>query len=144
MSKILKIERVLRLPAPPSKVWTSLVCPALENHYQYNCEVAATSTPDAAPSSLEQCPTFKPGDILEYEKGRSVKFSTFDPKAGVANHPQNYLHISYKLTAINEGTELQVTIENLMEEADRYQHSQAGWANVVAPRLEKMLTEDHG
>ena len=38
----------------------------------------------------------------------------------------------------------QVAIENLMQDADRYQHSQAGWANMVVPRLEIMLAEGHG
>jgi len=141
MSHSLKIERVFRLPASPSSVWQSLVSPALVSQYHYNKELADTAEKqhECPAANLQECPTFLPGGILEYEEGRRVKFSTFDPKAGLSDLPQNYLHISYCLTPNADGVELSVLIENFMENESRFQHSKAGWESTVAPQLTQTL-----
>lgn len=132
MSKGLKIERVFRLPSPAGEVWSSLVSPELIQSYLHNRELAS-SLPSVG--SVERCPAFKSGGILEYVEGRKVKFSTFDPRAGLKDQPQNYLHISYELAPCGEGTELRVLIENFMEDDRRYEHSAAGWQQTVEPAL---------
>ncbi len=141
MSHSLKIERVFRLPASPSSVWQSLVSPALVSQYHYNRELAGTTEKqhECPAANLQDCPAFLPGGILEYEEGRKVKFSTFDPKAGLGDLAQNYLHISYGLTPLADGVELSVLIENFMENESRYQHSKAGWENMVTPQLTQTL-----
>ncbi len=135
MTKGLKIEKMFRLPLAPSAVWKSLVNPSLIQAYNCNCELAA-SLPSL--KSIEQCPGFCSGGILELEEGRRVKFSTFDPAAGLKDQPQNYLHITYLLTPIANGTELSVVIENYMEEEQRYEYSSAGWNQTVLPALQNL------
>lgn len=135
MTKGLKIERNFRLPTPPAEVWDSLVNPCLIQKYKANTEIAS-ALPSV--SCMEQCPGFSSGDILEYEESRKVKFSTFDPEAGLNDQPQNYLHITYELGPADDGTELRVLIENFMPEGDRYEYSAAGWNQMVQPALENL------
>lgn len=68
-----------------------------------------------------------------------MKFSTFDPNAGLANVPQNYIHITYELFEIDNETELSITLENFMEENERFRHSQSEWNNVLSPRVESLF-----
>jgi uncharacterized protein YndB with AHSA1/START domain len=138
MSHSLTIKRTYRIQNTVSNVWQSLVCPTLIEQYAHNCEMAERS-PEEAADSLETCATFRAGDILEYEKDVRVKFSTFDPNAGLANVPQNYIHISYELSEVGNETELSITIENFMEENERLKHSQSKWKNILSPRVESLL-----
>ncbi|MEQ8808519.1 MAG: hypothetical protein RIG68_14965 [Imperialibacter sp.] len=138
MNHSLTIKRTYRIPNTVSNVWQSLVCPTLIDQYANNCEMAKLSTDEAA-DSLERCATFRSGDILEYEKGVRVKFSTFDANAGLANVPQNYIHITYELSDIGNETELSITIENFMEVSERFKHSQSKWSDVLSPRVESLL-----
>jgi uncharacterized protein YndB with AHSA1/START domain len=138
MNHSLTIKRTYRIQNTVSNVWQSLVCPTLIKQYAHNCEMAEQS-PEEAADSLETCATFRSGDILEYEKNVRVKFSTFDPNAGLANVPQNYIHITYELCEIGNETELTITIENFMEEGERFKHSQSKWKNILSPRVESLL-----
>jgi len=138
MNHSLTIKRTYRIQNTVSNVWQSLVCPTLIEQYAHNCEIAERSTGEGT-DSIEACATFRSGDILEYEKDVRVKFSTFDPNAGLANVPQNYIHITYELTEIDGETELSITIENFMEENERFRHSQSKWKNILSPRVESLL-----
>lgn len=138
MNHSLTIKRTYRIPNTVSNVWQSLVCPVMIEQYAHNSEMSKLSTDEAA-DSLERCATFRSGDILEYERGVRVKFSTFDPNVGLANLPQNYIHVTYELSEIGNETELTITIENFMEESERFKHSQSKWKNILSPRVESLL-----
>jgi len=138
MSRSLTIKRTYRIQNTASSIWQSLVCPALIDQYNQNC-ASLRADSEVCERSVEQCDTFQSGDILDYEKDVRVKFSTFDPNAGLANLPQNYIHITYELQELSGETELSITIENFMEETERFSHSQSKWNNEVYPGVESLL-----
>lgn len=139
MSQSLKIERTFQLASSPEEVWRSLVNPSLLRQYHHSCSVAHLS-PGESGDDLQYTAVFRPGDILEYVEHSSVKFSTFDSRAGLPDAPQNYLHITYQLAPLGAGVELTVIIENFMIDEHRFEHSKQGWENVVAPRLRNVFT----
>ncbi|MFP4092646.1 MAG: hypothetical protein ACLFT3_20215 [Cyclobacteriaceae bacterium] len=44
------------------------------------------------------------GEILEIIPGEKIKYSTFDPNLSLVDKPENYIHVSYLITADTEVT----------------------------------------
>ena len=84
------------------------------------------------------------GEVLEYEAGKKVVSTSFDPHAGMADIPENYVKLSYEVESIEEGTLLKIIQGDFSagENAkQRYEESREGWKAMVIPMMKELLGE---
>ncbi|MCF0051735.1 SRPBCC domain-containing protein [Dyadobacter sp. LJ53] len=137
------INRKLTLPASVSEVWDALVNPKKTKQFMFNCEVNSDwkiGNPIVWKGNYEGYESGERGVILEFDEGKRLKYTSFDPNFGLADTEENYLHISYDLSAKGDNsTELVTTIENFNGDAKRNGHLAAGWDIIVLPALQKLF-----
>lgn len=136
------ISRKLILPASVSQVWDALINPAKTKLFMFNCEVKSDwqiGSPIIWKGNYQGYESGERGIILEFEVGKKLKYTSFDPNFGLPDTEQNRLHISYDLSAIGDSTELITTIENFNGDTQRDIHLAAGWDSIVLPALQKLF-----
>ncbi len=68
---------------------------------------------------------------LEIEPFSKIKYSTFDPNFGIKDIPENYIHVSYELTAKNGKIQLKITNETFDGNMERMERLNQGWKIVI-------------
>jgi uncharacterized protein YndB with AHSA1/START domain len=66
------------------------------------------------------------GKILDILPGSYLKYSYWSSMSGVADEPANYQYVSYQLKEENGVTTLNITQENIKDEAAK-EHSEQNW-----------------
>lgn len=149
MSKAMIIKEEVLFKAHAEKVWDLLINPAMTKQYMFGCEVLSDwkvgsevlwkgNTEDG-----EELVYVK-GKVLEYEKGKKLTSTTFDPNSDMEDIPENHVNLCYELTVLEEGTQLTITQGDFAGAADgekRYQDSKGGWKEMVIPIMKKLLNE---
>jgi uncharacterized protein YndB with AHSA1/START domain len=138
------ITRKLILPASLPEVWDALVNPVKTKLFMFNCEVNSNwqiGSPIVWKGNYEGYESGERGIVLEFEVGKKLKYTSFDPNFGLADTEENTLHISYDLSARGDSTELITTIENFNGDSQRDSHLAAGWDSIVLPALTKLLSK---
>ena len=140
MTDQLTVQNSITINAPPAVVWDALVNPEQTKKYMFGCE---TVSDWQVGSPLLWCGTheghevvFVEGHIVAIEPTRFLAYTTLDPNSGVDNSPENYLTVTYSLSAENDLTNLTVTQGDYATVADgqrRYQETvdAGGWDSVL-------------
>ena len=137
-----RLKRTIILNAKPSEIWEALTNPALTKKYMFNCEAHSTWIVGSSiiwKGNFQGYETGEKGVILNYVKGKQLKYSSIDPNFGIADIPENYLHITYDLLEKDEHTELTTTIENFNNDPNRIIDIAKGWDNIILPTIEKLF-----
>jgi len=137
----LEVKNTIHINAGPEKVWDALVNPEQTKKYMFGCETVSDWKKG---SSLlwrgeyeGKQMVFVKGFILAIEPPLYLKYSVTDPNAEWEDIPENYLNVTYTLSAENNGTLLTVMqdgFENAAQGEKRYQdvyNNGDGWNPIL-------------
>lgn len=141
-------EEVL-FKASAEKVWDLLINPAMTKQYMFGCEVLSDwniGDPVYWKGTTENGEelVYVKGKVLEYEAGKKVTSTTFDPNGGLADIPENYIKLSYEVREVQGGTLLKIMqgdFSGAENGKKRYEESKGGWKAMVIPSMKKLLGE---
>ncbi len=136
MSDEMVVVDSIIIDAPPSRVWDTLVNPAMTRKYMFDCEAFSEWK---AGSPLEwkgaaDGKVYVKGNVVEIENERLLRYTVFDPNGGMRDVPENYLTVTYSLAAEGGRTILDVSqgdyakVENGRK---RYEETVNGWGMVL-------------
>jgi uncharacterized protein YndB with AHSA1/START domain len=134
----------IKINAPKAEVWQGLTDPDMVKQYFFGT-TQESSWMEGSPivwSGEWEGKTYQDkGTILEITPGEFVKYSYWSSMSSLEDKPENYQIVSYKLDE-NEGvTTLEISQENIKDEAAK-EHSEGSWQAIFGG-LKKMLEEKH-
>lgn len=149
MKESMIITEEVQFKAPAEKVWDLLTNPAMTKKYMFGCELISDWTigsPVLWKGKTEdgQEMVYVKGEVLEYEAGKKVVSTTFDPHAGMADVPENYVKLSYEVESRGEGSLLRIIQGDFSSGEhvkERYEESREGWKTMVIPMMKELLGE---
>ena len=135
------VESSIIINATASKVWDALVNPGQTKKYMFGCETVSdwkAGSPLLWNAMYEgKETTFVKGIIKAIEPNKLLTYTVIDPNASMADIPENYLNVTYKLCAENGLTKLNITqdgFEGAAEGEKRYQevyNNGEGWNPIL-------------
>lgn len=133
------IERELTINAPVSLLWRYLTEGEKTRLYMYGCEIisdweegSSVIWKGVGPDGNEL--VFVTGELLAYKKEELLRLTLFDPNMGIADIPENYLEMTYRLEAQGNTSKLfmeQSGFEGAERGQQRYEDSIKGWDAVL-------------
>jgi uncharacterized protein YndB with AHSA1/START domain len=134
MSKALIVKSTVSINAPAAKVWDALVNPEQTKKYMFGCAALSDWKPG---SPLIWKGVFDgievvavKGNIVSIKPEEFLAYTTIDPNSTtIPDLPENYLTVTYELTAENGHTVLTATQGDFAGVADgdkRYGDAMAG------------------
>ena len=149
MSKTMIFKEEVFFKANPDQVWDLLINPAMTRQYMFGCEVVSNweiGGPLNWKGTTEDGTEviYVKGNLLEYEKGKKISSTTFDPNGSMEDIPENYVNLSYEISPQGTGTLLTIQQGDFSKAANgqqRYEESKAGWVGMVIPTMKQLLGE---
>lgn len=147
MNESMIIKEEVFFKASAEKVWDLLINPEMTKQYMFGCElisdwkIGSTVHWKGKTENGEEV-TYVKGEVLEYEEGKKVTSTTFDPNSGMTDTPNNYVILTYELQPIENGTLLTITqgdFSKAEEGKKRYEESKVGWKEIVIPTMQKLI-----
>lgn len=148
MSKSMIIKEEVFFKANPSKVWNLLINPEMTKQYMFGCEVLSDWKIgnqilwNGKTENGEEI-TYVKGKVVEYEQGKKVTSTMFDPNLGIPDVPRNYVNLTYEVIRIENGCKLIITqgdFQNADNAEKRFEESRQGWKMVI-PIMKRILNE---
>ena len=136
--------------APAMKVWNALTNPQETKKYMFGCETVSdwkAGSPLLWKGSYEgKEMVFVKGSIVEIIPGELLSYTTFDPNSVMADIPENYLTVTYRIKVENGKSMLTVTqgdystvAECQKRYADSYNDGK-GWSPILE-QIKKLVEE---
>ncbi|MBN8221829.1 MAG: SRPBCC domain-containing protein [Spirochaetes bacterium] len=128
------------LKASAEKVWDALTDPAKIKQYLFGTDTECDWRVGSRiyyRGEWEGKHYEDKGEILEIEFAKKIVMTYWSGFSGLADIPENYHRITYRLETISAGTRLSVVQENHRDEATR-DHSAANW-KLVLEGLRKLV-----
>ena len=142
------IKNSITINAPVSKVWDALVNPEQTKKYMFGCEALSdwrVGSPLLWKGRYEgKEMIFVKGNVVEIKPERFLAYTVIDPNSTIEDIPENYLTITYELTAENGKTHFKVTQGDYSKVGDgerRYKDSYnngEGW-NPILVEIKKLV-----
>ncbi len=130
------------IDVPVSKVWQALTTPSIIKQYFFGTN-AISDWKVGSPLIFKgewQGKTYEDkGTILESIPNELFSYSYWSSMSGIEDKPENYVTVSYILTAGEGCTDLTITQENIPDDKMK-EHSEENW-NKVLDSLKKLLEE---
>jgi uncharacterized protein YndB with AHSA1/START domain len=126
--------------APVEKVWEALTTPELIKKYFFGTHVKSDWKVGSSiifTGEWEGKTYEDKGTIKELEPNKKLKYTYWSSMSGIEDKPENYVNITYDLTADGENTQLTITQDNIPGK-EMKEHSIENW-NKVANGLKKLL-----
>jgi len=142
------IREEVSFKANTNQVWNLLINPAMTKQYMFGCEVLSNwkkGDPILWKGRAENGEevTYVKGEIIEFEDGKKVTFTMFDPNIGIPDIPRNYVNLSYSVIPEETGCKLIITqgdFQKVDNSEKRFNESKQGWQMVI-PTMKKILKE---
>ena len=148
MENPLFIKNTIELKARPGAVWDALVNPEQTKKYMFGCEALSdwnVGSPLLWKGLYEgKEMIFVKGHIVRIEPDKFLSYTVIDPNGPIPDVPENYLTVTYELTAQGNHTTLTVTQGDYSKVADgakRYADSNnggEGW-NPILVEIKKLV-----
>jgi len=147
MNESMMIKEEVFFEASTEKVWDLLTNPEMTKQYMFGCKLISDWKVGSAvywngETENGEAITYVKGEVLEYEEGKKVTSTTFDPNSGMTDTPNNYVKLTYELQAQENGTLLTITqgdFSKAEEGKKRFEESQSGWKKMVIPTMQKLI-----
>lgn len=147
MKESMIIKEAIQFQATIEKVWDLLINPEMTKQYMFGCEVISdwkVGSPVFWKGKTENGEevVYVKGTVLENEERKRLSSTTFDPNAGMADIPANYVKLTYELEELENGTLLTIIqgdFAGAEEGQKRYEASKSGWKEMVIPIMKKLL-----
>lgn len=144
------IKESVIFQSSPEKVWDLVINPEMTKQYMFGCEVLSDweiGSPIIWKGKTEDGTEviYVKGKILEYDAGKKVTSTMFDPNSDMKDLPENYVNLTYEVSEVEEGTLLKITQGDFAGAENgqkRYEESKAGWSSLVIPLMKKLLGEE--
>jgi uncharacterized protein YndB with AHSA1/START domain len=133
-SQQLKSEKSIILNTDPKSLWKVLTEPRFTKEYMFNCEVKLDWKKGSSitwKGKFEGYEAYQKGEILDIVTMERIKYSTLDPNFGLEDKSENYIHVSYFLKELGNGTELTIVNETFDGNEERIDHINQGWEMVI-------------
>lgn len=134
----LTLKTSLTINAPAEKVWTALTDPEIIKQYFFGTNQQSdwkVGSPITWSGEWEGKRYQDKGEILAINPGTYVKYSYWSSMGGTEDQPQNYQNVSYNLTEQDGVTTLEITQENIKDEAAKV-HSEQNWQAIFGKMKE--------
>lgn len=146
MSEEMVVTDSITIDAPQSRVWETLVSPAMTRKYMFDCEAVSDWKPG---STLEwkgatDGKVYVKGNVVEIDEGKYLRYTVFDPNGNMKDIPSNYLTVDYRLSDQDGRTLLEVSqgdfaaVENGQK---RYEDTVNGWG-MTMQRIKEIAEAD--
>ena len=143
MNKKLTATATVTIDAPVERVWAALTKPDIIKRYFFGTD---THTDWKVGGPIQFTGEFNgksykdKGTVLAFEPHRFIQYEYWSSLSGLEDKPENYLTISYYLTSLESKTPLDITQENVRDEATK-NHSEENWRQVLA-NLKRVVEDD--
>ena len=136
MSSEMVVTDSITIDAPPSRVWETLVNPAMTRKYMFDCEALSDWKPGSRLDwkGATDGNVYVTGKVVEVVHGRQLSYTVFDPNGGLKDVPENYLTVTYSLSESDGGTRLDVSQGDYAKVEDgrkRYEDTVNGWGMIL-------------
>ena len=140
MKNSLIVNNSILINAPASRVWDALTNPSQTRKYMFGCEAISdwkVGSPLNWRGNYEgKEMVFVKGSVLQIVPESFLAYTTIDPNSGIADIPENYLTVTYELSAQDGQTRLTATQGDYAKVGDgekRFQDtiSGGGWQPVL-------------
>ena len=132
MDKNLKLTITQDIAAPAAEVWTALTDPETITKFMWGTQ-AKSDWKVGSPLTFEGVYQGKQyhekGIILDAEKGKLMRYTYLS--SGLADKPENYAIITYRLSESDGKTTLAVSQEGAQDQP-ALEHSKEGWRSMMA------------
>lgn len=125
---------------PMSKVWQGLTNPKIVEVYFFGTQQKSdyqVGSPITFTGEWDGKKYEDKGTILAITPGEYLKYSYWSSMGGTEDKPENYASVSYQLTEKDGQTVLEITQDNLKDEA-AVAHSENNWKMLIG-ELKKLL-----
>ncbi len=133
------IRKEIDFSASKEQVWDLVTNPQMTKQYMFGCEVLSDWQLGSAviwkgKTEDGKEVVYVKGNITAVQPGQEVTFTMLDPNSGIEDIPENYVHLTYKVTPIENGAHLlinQVYSKSAADAEKRYKESLTGWDMVI-------------
>jgi uncharacterized protein YndB with AHSA1/START domain len=138
----LKVQTTI--DAPIHKVWEALISPKIIKKYFFGTEAVSDFKEGSAlvfRGKWQGTEYEDKATILKVMKNRIFRFSYWSSMSGIEDKPENYVIVTYKITEIQDKVRVEVTQENIPDEAMK-QHAEENW-RMVLKDLKRLLEKSY-
>jgi uncharacterized protein YndB with AHSA1/START domain len=131
MSLVAKAE--IDVTAPASEVWKALTDPETIAKYFFGSQVQTDWRPGSPivwKGEYQGNRYEDKGEILEVEENRLLRMTHFSPMTGLADSPENYHTLTYKLDERGGSTHVSLSQDNNESEAEA-ERATANWITML-------------
>lgn len=103
------------IDAPPAEVWNALTEPRAIKRYMFGADVKSqwkVGSPITWSGEMKGKPYQDKGQILAFERERTLAYSHFSPLAGKPDTPENYHAVTIHLEGHDDRTKVTLTQDN--------------------------------
>ncbi len=132
-TKDLVAKAQITINASTHDVWDALINPVKVKQYMFGADVESDFKPDSKISftgEWEGKPFEERGYVLNVEKGKLLRYNTFNPASDKLDIAENYHTITIELKEAGNKTEVTLSQDNNESEEMRV-HSQKNWEMVL-------------
>lgn len=133
MKNNLSAEVKINIEAPISKVWEALTNPAIIKQYFFGTDTVTNWMPGSSISFKGEWEGKKyedKGTVLEVKDHELIKYNYWSSMSGIADRPENYVIITYKISGTDYNVMLTVRQENIPGEKMK-EHSEENWKKLM-------------
>ncbi len=119
--------------AEPAAVWAALTEPELVSKAFFGAQVESDwqeGSPITFRGEWEGKPFEDKGRIVRIVPNSLLEYTHWSPLSGVADDPENYHGVTFRLTPREGGTGLSLSQSNVTDEAER-EHSERNWSMML-------------
>ncbi|MEZ4920981.1 MAG: SRPBCC domain-containing protein [Saprospiraceae bacterium] len=127
----MQTQQTIQINTSAAHLWDVLTLPEFTKKYMFNCGVNSNwelGGPITWEGNYQGYEVFQKGSILEIEKFKRLKYSTFDPNYGMEDIPENYTHITYAIEESESGCALTIINEKFNSGEE---HADSGWDEIM-------------
>lgn len=132
-TKGLVAKAQIMVNALANEVWDALVNPVKIKQYMFGADVSSDFTPNSKicfTGVWEGKPYEEKGFVLNVDKGKLLRYTTFNPESEELDVAENYHTITIKLNEVNGRTNVSLSQDN-NESEEMCAHSQKNWEMVL-------------
>jgi uncharacterized protein YndB with AHSA1/START domain len=140
MNNKLLAEQSIVINAPATMVWHALITPELIKQYLFGTETITdwkVGSPIVYQGVWQGKRYEDKGTIVALVPDKLLETTYWSSMSGVADSPENYKKVTYKLTPEKTGTRLTITQDNNATEEEQ-KHSEGNW-KMVLDGLKKLV-----
>jgi uncharacterized protein YndB with AHSA1/START domain len=134
VDKNLIAKASISISASRERVWQALVNPEAIRQYMFGTHAVSDwqeGSPIVWKGEWQGKPYEDKGVILQFEPGRTLKYSHYSPLAGLPDRPENYHTVTVELSAEDGQTRVSLAQDQNTSEEERT-HSEKNWEMMLA------------